>query len=519
MGNAFITFANGIILFLSAIICYRSFLKKLELEKLREIDPDCYRNLALHKSSKRLEDLRNQLRDIREKNNRFRQIRTSDSGQNQDHPNLPNKIPEISPLETDISSLKTEKDWFTEWDNRIKRHRKACQIYRDSPNLIEQYQKHFQTGYFVPWQIEPMSVIDKNHKALYCALPKSGSTNWKLTIRMMEELNENSSFVAKKQEGDGMWHSRKDVEGYRIRRDTQKLSDHQRSSTIPEYSTDSHLYDNDTNLLFDPNTGIPTFDYKNKYLEQDIYEHFEWSGSRYHKTGKFGHFPISAVPPSLRSSLGRFGINKVQRGYPYKDRIGIYSNGTYTKILFVRHPIERLLSAYRDKAQPGFFKSRAGFGRSNMRRSLRQLMVQDINGDKDLLAEKLTDLDRSAFGMFLAYVINRGGENSGWTGITVRHWGRAYDLCRICSINWDFIGKMGPSVEKDSEQVMKMLGVEGKIHLGLHPPSNDHSKVIKYFKGLPKNIMMGVYDTYEADFQVLGFDIPMWLWETLSPDI
>ena len=198
-------------------------------------------------------------------------------------------------------------------------------------------------------------------------------------------------------------------------------------------------------------------------------------------------------------------------------RIGVYTNGTYFRLLFVRHPIERILSAYRDKYQPGFFKRRLlshePLGADD--RPLSELLKKNLD---DLVKSRfLTELDTYGFNLFINYIIQRGGQHSGETGITARHYGRAYDLCRVCSIDWDFIGKMD-SVENDSEKVFELLGLKDRVHLGLHPASNDHTRMVTYFKGLPKSLMMMLYKEYEADFQVLGYTIPGWLWSNLSDE-
>ena len=357
-----------------------------------------------------------------------------------------------------------------------------------------------------------MTVIDKQHKVLYCALPKSGSTNWKLTVRLMEEMtDDDSKWGGVDRVGSNWgWTSKKDVAGYRIRRSP---GDPAGDISYPIFPYSQEALNINQKSYFNEYTGLPNFKYNKEQLNKDINHPFIYkNGGKPVENNDFGQFPVSAIPPSLRQTFGRFGKNKLQQGYSYQDRIKVYTNGTYFKTIFVRHPVERLLSAYRDKAQPGFFKPRP---RLHPTKGLKLLIRKDLEPED--LAEKLQELDRSAFAMFLTYVIDRGGENSGWSGITVRHWGRAFDLCRICSIDWDFIGKMD-SVEMDSEKVMELVGVKDKIHLGLHQPSNDHTKVIKYFKGLPKRIAMGIYDVYETDFQVLGFTIPEWLWEVLSND-
>ena len=87
-------------------------------------------------------------------------------------------------------------------------------------------------------------------------------------------------------------------------------------------------------------------------------------------------------------------------------------------------------------------------------------------------------------------------------------------LCRVCSIKWDFIGKV-ESVFDDSEYIMDKAGVKGLINLGLHPKETDHTRMITYFKGMEKSIVLELYKIYQPDFELFGYYIPEWLWEHL----
>ena len=37
------------------------------------------------------------------------------------------------------------------------------------------------------------------------------------------------------------------------------------------------------------------------------------------------------------------------------------------------------------------------------------------------------------------------------------------------------------SVKNDSERVFKFLGLKDRVHLGLHPASSDHTRMVTYF--------------------------------------
>ena len=98
----------------------------------------------------------------------------------------------------------------------------------------------------------------------------------------------------------------------------------------------------------------------------------------------------------------------------------------YYNFIFVRHPLERLLSAYRDKVQYQFLKNLPFPGKAHR--------VEEHH------AEHLIDLDKEGFHAFIKYLVRRADIDSG--GSRIRHWKRFVDLCGICSFKWDFIGKL-----------------------------------------------------------------------------
>ena len=102
-------------------------------------------------------------------------------------------------------------------------------------------------------------------------------------------------------------------------------------------------------------------------------------------------------------------------------------------------------------------------------------------------------------------------------GPKTRHWYRFYDLCRICSIKWDFIGKVEYS-QIDSEYVMEKAGYKNVLHMGFHERHTDNSKLINYFRGLPKSFVQLIFQFYEEDFDLFGYEIEEWLWENLADE-
>ena len=92
-----------------------------------------------------------------------------------------------------------------------------------------------------------------------------------------------------------------------------------------------------------------------------------------------------------REKLGRWGKYVLEWTLKPEDRIGLYSNGTYFKFIFVRHPLERILSGYRDKVQRYFLNRPLFYG-------LREQMF------KEGKEAEYKELDVHGFQAFLRYL-------------------------------------------------------------------------------------------------------------------
>ena len=74
--------------------------------------------------------------------------------------------------------------------------------------------------------------------------------------------------------------------------------------------------------------------------------------------------------------------------------------------------------------------------------------------------EQFSDYDIESFHRFVAYLNARGPEAgaSGDIGIRVRHWTRYFDICRVCDVNWSFVGKV-ESIVEDAAYMLKQVNL------------------------------------------------------------
>ncbi|XP_070579574.1 carbohydrate sulfotransferase 11-like isoform X1 [Ptychodera flava] len=158
---------------------------------------------------------------------------------------------------------------------------------------------------------------------------------------------------------------------------------------------------------------------------------------------------------------------------------------SFTKIMFVRHPFERLLSAYLDKIiekpQDNFLE-RYGEGIRNS---------PDRNGS-------LGGYDLS-FDKFVNYFLTARPENI--------HWNSYYKSCDPCLLKYDFIGKLD-TIYADVDYLSSALNVTFDYAKTAPHATHSSSRIRDYYSLLTKQQILGLYSMYYNDFKLFGFPYP-----------
>lgn len=126
---------------------------------------------------------------------------------------------------------------------------------------------------------------------------------------------------------------------------------------------------------------------------------------------------------------------------------------THLKFVFARHPLERLLSAYRNKferAWSDYFPRRYG-----------RLIVRQQRGAN---ASRLAlDTGRGVrFEEFLRYVASL--EAAGHAAAFNEHWRPLSELCFPCQLRYDVLG-LYDTLERDARLVLQRAGLAGRVAL------------------------------------------------------
>ena len=158
---------------------------------------------------------------------------------------------------------------------------------------------------------------------------------------------------------------------------------------------------------------------------------------------------------------------------------------TYTKLLIVRDPYERLLSAYIDKLEHG--KNHKYWGRY-VRHIIR-------NDKKKYGASANSELTFSAF---VNYV-------NGLTKPHINeHWRPYHQLCFPCAIKYDVIAKY-ETLTDDSERFLRLIGAPDDLLYHLYVPSKTASLLPQYMANLSRAQRHGLYQMYRRDFEAFEY--------------
>uniref|UniRef100_G3MRX9 Carbohydrate sulfotransferase n=1 Tax=Amblyomma maculatum TaxID=34609 RepID=G3MRX9_AMBMU len=167
------------------------------------------------------------------------------------------------------------------------------------------------------------------------------------------------------------------------------------------------------------------------------------------------------------------------------------SRSNYTKVLFVRHPFERLVSTYIDKALRG---------RSKMAWAYRNYW--------DKIPGVRAENRCPTFSEFIDFVLKMPVEHSD------EHWAPYYYRCQPCLLDYDFVGKL-ETASRDFPRFFSLVDIKAnETFLGNMSRKNTRDSVRdvrtteskQYFAELSYDQVMGLYARYFYDFELFGYD-------------
>lgn len=168
--------------------------------------------------------------------------------------------------------------------------------------------------------------------------------------------------------------------------------------------------------------------------------------------------------------------------------------GNYTKLIVVRHPFERLVSAYTDKfANSNSTVYQQGIGREIIQKYRSHPSELSLETGHDVI-----------FPEFVNYVIDEWSAGRRQLDI---HWRPMIDLCLPCSIDYDIVAKF-ETLKKDVDFLSHKLK-ENKIKRLFQPQSPSASTIgatKQLMDQLNQQQLIDLYRVYKDDFDIFGYD-------------
>jgi Sulfotransferase family len=180
------------------------------------------------------------------------------------------------------------------------------------------------------------------------------------------------------------------------------------------------------------------------------------------------------------------------------------SINSYYKFMFVRHPLDRTLSAFRDK-----FRRQANYLSRYGTRIIRRFRGANAS------AESLKRGHDVTLAEYVRFLLDPSMSRATRAERTDIHWATQTDLCRPCSIDYDFIGHY-ETLDDDADFVVQQLNLDPKAQFPHQydadgkPKKSRHSTVSdddfrEAFAEVPPEDLAALKQLYANDYKLFGY--------------
>lgn len=157
---------------------------------------------------------------------------------------------------------------------------------------------------------------------------------------------------------------------------------------------------------------------------------------------------------------------------------------SYRKVLFARHPVERLFSAYRSKMT---MANGVDKYYTDLALKIAELSSNRTGGSGG--RKRLPSLDQ-----FVEYIAREPALEYDL------HWKRIVDVCNPCGISYDYIGKV-ETMDADSKCILENLGMKPWFP---KPVERRISSKVDY-RAIPEKLRTLLTNIYTADFKLFSY--------------
>ncbi|XP_063803868.1 carbohydrate sulfotransferase 9-like [Pseudophryne corroboree] len=171
--------------------------------------------------------------------------------------------------------------------------------------------------------------------------------------------------------------------------------------------------------------------------------------------------------------------------YPLSIQKQLLEN--YTKVMITRDPLERVVSAYRDK----FIRDKGIYYSKTIANAIKKELRNNSNTTENITFEE-----------FARYIVLHNPQ------YTDTHWKPMYNLCDPCQIQYDIIGKL-KTIKQDADFILKVIGAPKKlrypeIKYSGDPRTNDQIRR-QYLETLPPSLFRQLQNFYSVDFDMFDY--------------
>lgn len=174
-----------------------------------------------------------------------------------------------------------------------------------------------------------------------------------------------------------------------------------------------------------------------------------------------------------------------KRLYQYTEEEREKRLRTYFKFLFVREPLHRLLSAFKNK----FIGDDQIVSEKARVEIIKAYRPEDLNN--------ATLKNQVSFAEFIKY-FSYDRERD-------KHWLQYERLSFPCLVNYDFLGQF-ETLADDAALVLKLAGIDDRVTFPPVHGSTSSSEVLQYYSQVPPEDILRIGEQYRVDFEMFGYD-------------
>ncbi|XP_042861703.1 carbohydrate sulfotransferase 11-like [Penaeus japonicus] len=172
---------------------------------------------------------------------------------------------------------------------------------------------------------------------------------------------------------------------------------------------------------------------------------------------------------------------------------------TFGKVVIVRDPFARIVSAYIDKISTRSFA-----------KLCRYIISKYRPNPPDNAAKQ------PSFEEFVRFLVDHtSSSDSVWKKLetrTDRHWFPFYANCFPCDLQYDVIATMD-TIHEDTRYIMQKykLGLSDSIWGNHRASTSSEDKALALFKTIPRNLTLALYQRNRIDFLMFGYSVEKYL--------